>query len=271
MPAQIITSRIGILACGGIIPSIVAKSCHDAGHDPFIVALKSFTDPTWMKDYDHAWHRIGALGGVIKTFKTHGIRDLCLIGSLGKPSLSSLRPDLTGIKFLSRVRYSNMGDDGLLRAFRTFLEGQGFVIHGAHRLAPDLLTPAGVLGAVTPSAVQEEDIEFGIKAAQKLGERDMGQAVIVLNGQLIAEEAREGTAALIAAHGTAGAILVKLCKPQQDRDIDMPTIGPDTVRAAASKNMGGLVAHAGESLFVERARAISEADTQGLFVLGAKP
>lgn len=264
------TNRIGIIACGGDVPWHVAKACHDAGHDPFIIGLKSFTNKEKIKYYDHGWQRIGAIGKIIKALKSENVKDLCLIGSLGKPSLSTLRPDMTGLKFLSSIRYGDLGDDGLLRAIRGFLELKGFAIIGAHTLAPDLITPEGILTRAHPSNEHEDDINIGIKTAQDLGQRDKGQAVIISNGKITAREAREGTAALINTHGEKGAILVKLCKPHQDRDIDLPTIGMNTVKVCAEKEMAGIIIHAGESLFIDRDAAIALADTHDIFIKGIR-
>jgi hypothetical protein len=259
-----INGRIGIIACGGDVPWHVAKSCHD----PFIIGLKSFADPEEIKGYEHEWYRIGAIGKIIKSLKKHDVKDLCLIGSLGKPGLSSLRPDLTALKFLSTINYADLGDDGLLRAIRGFLEKQGFTIHGAHVLAPDLLTPSGIMTKAAPDSKQDKDIEIGMAAAQKLGDQDKGQAVLILGGKVIANEGREGTSTMIDRAGAENAVLVKMCKPSQDRDLDLPTIGIETVQKCIDKKMAGIAIHAGESLFIDREQAIALADKNGLFIKG---
>lgn len=267
MPAKEIKGRIGIIACGGDVPWCVARACHD----PFIIGLKSITDTDRIQKYDHAFHRIGAIGAIIKTLKSEAIQDICLIGSVQKPSIASLRPDLTGLKLLKTLNYNDLGDDGLLRGIRHFLESYGFTVHGAHALAPDLLTSDGVMTMSQPGHDSVKNIDIGIKAAQKLGANDKGQAVIVCDNQIIAEEGRGGTRAMIEAHGREHAILVKLCKPSQDRDLDLPTIGIETVQSCITKNMAGIAIHANESLFIDRDDAIDLANTHNFFIIGVTP
>ena len=123
--------------------------------------------------------------------------------------------------------------DALLRAVRVMLEKQGFTLHAAPEFIDGLTAPQGVLGSVAPTGAQQDDIRTGIDAARAHGRRDMGQAVVVLHGRVIAREDARGTDALIASNPAPGAILVKMAKPQQDRALDLPTIGAPTVQACA--------------------------------------
>ena len=90
---------------------------------------------------------------------------------------------------------------------------------------------------------------------------DVGQAVIVQQGVVLGVEGVEGTDALIARcaelarEGPAG-ILVKIKKPGQERRVDLPTIGVDTVRAAARAGLRGIVIEAGGTLVLNRDAAI---------------
>jgi len=64
----------------------------------------------------------------------------------------------------------------------------------------------------------------------------------------------------------ADAVLVKGPKPGQDRRIDMPAIGPATVRGAAAAGLAGIVIEAGGVMVLDRATVIDLADRLGLFV-----
>ena len=68
----------------------------------------------------------------------------------------------------------------------------------------------------------------------------------------------------------AGGVLYKAPKPGQDRRIDLPTIGPDTVRQAARAGLGGIAWQAGSVILLERDAAIDCARQAGLF-LWARP
>jgi hypothetical protein len=62
--------------------------------------------------------------------------------------------------------------------------------------------------------------------------------------------------------------LAKACKPGQDRRIDLPTIGPATVRHAADAGLAGVVGEANLMLVLDRDHVVKLADELGLFVVG---
>ena len=63
-------------------------------------------------------------------------------------------------------------------------------------------------------------------------------------------------------------VLVKAPKVGQDLRIDLPAIGPRTVRNAARAGCVGLALEAGGTLVIDRAATAAEADRLGLFVVG---
>ena len=65
-------------------------------------------------------------------------------------------------------------------------------------------------------------------------------------------------------------MLVKLPKPGQERRIDLPAIGPETMRRAADAGLAGIAVLSGATLFAERARALELADASGMFVIGTR-
>jgi len=140
---------------------------------------------------------------------------------------------------------------------------------GIHIL-PELLAEEGALSRLEPTSQQRADIALGIEESQKLGAADLGQSVIVHDGSVIGREDASGTDALIreASTNMRGGILVKTCKPQQDRDLDMPTIGPRTIQAAHENGLSGIAVQASETLIADRAETIKLADQYGLFLIG---
>ena len=101
----------------------------------------------------------------------------------------------------------------------------------------------------------------------------MGQAAIVQHGVVLGVEALEGTDALIrrCAHlqdDGHGSILVKLSKPSQERRVDLPTIGLDTIREAIAAGMVGIAVEAGATLLLGREQLAAEADASNLFLHG---
>src|SRR5262249_29693522 len=103
--------------------------------------------------------------------------------------------------------------------------------------------------------------------------QDIGQAVVVQQGVVIAKEDSEGTDALIRRAGAQksagrGPVLIKMKKPQQDTRFDLPSFGVETVKAAAAAGFSGIAMEAGASLLIDREDVIRAADAAGLFILG---
>lgn len=265
--------KLGIIAGGGALPALLAGACERQGIDVFIVALEGHADASAVQGRDHLRVALGHAGSAIAALKDRKIRDLVLIGSVRRPGWAELAPDLRTLKFLARVGTRALGDDGLLRVVRDELEREGFTLHGVQDFAGDLLTPAGVLGRHAPDAGQRTDITRGIAVSQALGALDVGQSAIVQGGIVLGVEGVEGTDDLIrrcaALHRKGrGGVLVKTCKPGQDRDLDLPMAGPQTVRLAVECGLSAIALHAGRSLSLERAEMIRIADAAGIALVG---
>lgn len=268
--------RLGILAGGGEMPEKLVLSCDAKGIEPFIVGFDGHTFPDLVKNRNHMWTRLGAAGKIISTLKSHDISDLVFIGSITRPGLAELRPDFKAAKILARIGLMSMGDSGLLSNLRALLEDEGFSVHGVHKFVDNLLAPEEVIGAYAPKKGDWEDIWRGIEVSQELGRMDIGQAAIVQEGVVLGVEGVEGTDQLIQRcrhlkkKGRKG-VLVKTCKPQQDHDLDLPAIGPETVRQAADCDLAGIVIHAGHSLILDIEKVAEIADHHKMFVIGVDP
>lgn len=271
--------KLGILAGGGALPALVVDSCIRAGRPFFVIAFEGQAESGLVAPradgapVPHAWLRLGAAGRAIRLLRRAGVEELVMTGRMRRPRLAQLWPDFWGLRFLIRHRGLKPGDDALLRTLVTDLGHEGFAVVGVDALLPDLLTPAGVLGAVRPDAAALADVRAGIAAALALGARDVGQAAVARGGQVIGREGSDGTDALLAACAAGGAdgragVLVKMAKPGQERRVDLPTIGTDTVAAAARAGLAGIAVETGSALIVEREAVIAAADAAGLFVMG---
>jgi len=266
--------RLGLIAGGGALPQKLVDACRKTGRDVFVVALEGHADPEAVAGVPHAWARLGAVGRIIDLLRKAGVEELVMAGKVERPSLSELRPDWRAVKFLAG-RGGRLGsDDDLLNAIiRAIEEEEGFRVLAPESVLDDLSAPRGVLGRERPSPEDEADICLGIVAARRLGALDIGQAVVVQQGVVLAVEAAEGTDRLIRRAGELarsgrGPVLVKICKPQQSSRADPPVIGPDTVRHAAAAGFAGIAVQAGGTLVLDRPEVIRIADELGLFVLG---
>ena len=266
-------SRLGIIAGSGGLPGKLIEACRRDQRPFFVLGLKGQTDGSILRDTSHAWARLGATTESISILKSNGVDTLVMAGAIRRPTLAELRPDLRTLQVFAKLGLRALGDDALLRTVTQELEKDGFRLLGAHEVEPALMTPEGVLGKVTPSAEHQADIDIGIRAAKELGRLDIGQASVVQQGIVLGLEAVEGTDALLERcrklrRKGRGGVLVKSCKPQQDRRVDLPSVGLRTVRRAFEAGLEGIAIEAGASLLLDREEVVAAADKLGLFILG---
>ena len=149
-------------------------------------------------------------------------------------------------------------------------------MRGAHEIAPTLLAPSGAFGGIVPSAEDEQDIAHALALLGALGPFDVGQAVVIARGHVLAIEAAEGTDEMLKRCGTLrqwgghkrSGVLVKAPKPGQELRVDMPVIGPRTVELAAAAGLAGIAVGQGKVMIADQADMVSLADRHHIFVTG---
>jgi UDP-2,3-diacylglucosamine hydrolase len=263
-------SRLGIIAGSGGLPRRLIEACRAAGRDVFVLAIEGEAEQETVANVAHAWCRMGAAAKALGLLRDNGVSELVLAGSIKRPALTSIRPDWRAAKFFAKVGYRLLGDDGLLSAIAKELEIEGFRLIGAHELLDEAAAvPEGPLGRLAPSAEARSAI------TRAIGALDIGQAVVVQQGLVLGVEAIEGTDALLRRcaglrRDGPGGVLVKVEKPGQEKRVDRPTVGPQTIRLAAEAGLQGVAIEAGTTLLLDRAEVIRAADTAGLFVVGVR-
>ena len=262
------------------MPFAVADSLAGRGVTPVLFALKGICDPVLVSRFRHHWIPLGRLGRAVRLLRAENCHDLIFIGSMVRPALSDIRLDWGTLRALGRIWAAfRGGDDHLLSGIGRILEQNGFRMIGVKDVAPELLVPEGALGHLSPDRSAQTDIGRAQEVLRALSPFDVGQAVVVIDGHVVAIEDIEGTDGLLArvarlrAEGriratAARGVLVKVPKSGQDLRFDLPTIGPRTVEGVVSAGLAGIAVAAGHTLIVEPQALIDGADRAGLFVVG---
>lgn len=265
--------KLGIIAGRGDLPLRLIETARAAGRDFYVLAIKNQADCALSDDVPHDWVRLGAAGQGLDLLRAAGVTEVVFAGGIERPSLTALMPDARMARFLAKLASKSLGDDSVLRVAVAEFEAEGFRVIGADDLRAELVMSQGKLGRHAPDDSAWIDIRLGIRMARAIGALDIGQAVVVQQGVVLGVEGAEGTDELIARcgrlqkEGPAG-VLVKAMKPGQERRVDLPTIGPDTVAAAAAAGLRGIAVEADQALIIDRAKVIAEADRLGLFLVG---
>lgn len=262
--------KIGLIAGNGDFPMAFARAAREKGISVIAVAHEGETLPELEQWVDGiAWVKVGQLGKLINTFKEHGVKDVLMAGGIKKTRLfGGGLPDLRAIAMLARMVHKK--DDSILRAVAAELESEGITVRESTLYLENIVAKAGCLTKRKPSKNEELDIAYGWQLAKEIGRLDIGQTVAVKDQAVLAVEAIEGTDEAIRRGGRLcgqGAVIVKVCKPQQDLRFDLPAIGTQTVRTMAEVKATCLAVEAGRSIIIDREAVAREAEKAGITIV----
>lgn len=269
---------IGLIAGGGSLPDHVQLAAMENGTLGTVIALDPFVPEAKFPGADRL--RLGQFGKMLRRLKKANCTHVCFAGIVKRPDFKRLKPDLKAMRHLpGTIRAAGQGDDALMRHVLGLFEKEGFQIIPPQDVCADLMLTEGVIGQTPMTEAHRNDALQACKIASAIGGLDIGQGAVVARGVTLAVEAQEGTDAMLTRlldlpaelRGTPAnriGVLAKLIKPEQDIRVDLPTLGPETVRRAAQAGLAGIVAEAGGAFVIDRAETIRLADEEGLFIAG---
>jgi DUF1009 family protein len=271
---------LAIICGGGSLPFAVADAVARRGRRVVLFPIRGFGDPAAIERYPHHWIALGQFGRMCRLATAERCRDIVFIGNLIRPSLREIRLDWQTIRLMPRiVRLYRGGDDRLLSGIGRIFEEHGFRLLGAHEVAPEILVRDGLIGKRAPSERDQADIATGLAVLDAMGPFDIGQAAVVASGHVLAVEAAEGTDAMLSRvaelrrlgrirYPVGTGVLVKAPKPSQDRRLDLPSVGPQTIAGVIRAGLAGLAVVAGGTIMAQPEVVAAAADRGRIFVVG---
>lgn len=267
--------RLGIIAGRGALPGLLIEAAERQGREVIIAEMDGFESDV-STQHPKLHFRVERLSTLFEDLKAQKVSEVVLAGAVRRPSLAprhfNLRTLLIALKFVPAFR---RGDDALLRVVVGLFEAAGFKVRGAQELVPDLVATPGLLTTVEPSTDDRKDAESGMALLRVMGAADLGQSAVVAAGRVLGVEAAPGTDVMLGQIAAlplelrpdgAKGVFVKAPKPAQDRRVDLPTIGPETIRGVVSAGLSGIVIEAGGVILLERDRVIADCEAAGLFL-----
>ncbi len=263
--------KTALIAGSGALPAALAGAMADK---PLVTAMEGHSPDGLVVDLSF---RVERLVPFLRALEREGVEEVVFAGAVTRPRLDPALLDPDTASLLPRLMQAMAaGDDATLRVVIALFEEFGFTVAGVEVVAPALLPGPGVLAG----AITERDKADASRAAEivaALGAVDVGQGAVVVQGLCLAVEALPGTDAMLEA--VAGlrpglrpdpargrGLAYKAAKPGQDRRIDLPTIGPDTMRAVAAAGLGGLAFQAGGVICLDLPGMQRIAGELGLFL-----
>lgn len=267
---------LAIVAGRGDLPRLIAEDCVRRA-EPYRVVVFDGIELGWLAGHPVIAARFEKPGRLFSAMRAAGCTSVTFAGGIVRPVLRPLHFDWTMWRLAPRlISGIRTGDDSTLRLVARIFEAAGFAVKAPHEILPDLVAGAGVLGRIAPSARDRADAARAAEIVAALGLADVGQAAVVGQGICLGLESIQGTDALLdfvartgAGFRPAGAgVLYKAPKPGQDLRLDLPAIGPGTVRAAAAAGLAGVAVRAGAVMILDYGETVAAADSAGLFLWG---
>lgn len=268
--------KLGIISGGGGLPCDVARAATADNRSVHLIGIEGEAGEQ-INEFSHSWIKWGEIGRLFSILREENCRDVVIIGHVKRPDLSQVRMDLGALKLLPFImKLKSGGDDSILSKIAGLFEDKGHRVCSVLDLVPSLAADLGEMTNSKPGQNDQKDIAKGLDVVAAIGRFDVGQAVVVVNGHVIAVEGAEGTDQMLERCQSLGqwgrkgrhGVLIKVPKPSQDRRIDLPTIGPKTVELAIDANLSGIAIAAGETLIADKSMTIDAANKGKLFMLG---
>jgi len=268
------TATLAIIAGTGSLPLQLVLALEARGELYLLAEIDGFPIEV---DRQRERFRVERLALFIDRLHDLGIMRVVFAGAVRRPRLDpALFDPFTAAMVPRLVAAMQAGDEATLREVIAIFEECGFEVVGADAIAPDLVPGPGVLGRYEPGDADRADVARAEAIVAALGSVDVGQGAVVAQGLCLAVEALPGTDAMLAeaarhAHlrpdpDGAGGVLLKAVKPGQDRRVDLPTLGLETLRMARAAGLAGIAFQAGGVLLLDRAEMVAEADECGMFL-----
>jgi hypothetical protein len=272
---------LGLIAGEGVFPLLVARGAKAAGRPVVCAALAGSADPLLERECDRfKWVGVTRLGQWVRVLRAGGCTQAIMVGRVAKHKMYSRwrylqhLPDWRTLRLWFTELRHDKRDQAVLYAVIRELDREGITLIDSTQYTREHVAVAGVMTRRQPSEGQWRDARHGWDLCQTLSRLDIGQAIAVMDKNVLAVEAMEGTNALIERAGslcrTGGWTLIKVSNVRRDMRVDVPTIGVTTIEKLHAAGAGCLVVEAGKTILLEKEQVLELADRHKIAVVGCE-
>jgi hypothetical protein len=268
-----------LIAGEGVFPLLVARGARAAGRRVVCAAFAGHAWPDLQRECDEfRWVGILRLNQWIKHLKRAGCTEAIMVGRVQKTGIYDrwryfrYIPDLRTLSLMLRVIRRDKRANTILMSLVDEIESAGIKLMDSTQYTADQLAAPGVMGRREPTEAQWADIRYGYEICRSISRLDIGQSIAVVDRDVIAVEAVEGTNAMIDRAGrlcrTGGWTLIKVANTTQDMRVDVPTVGTVTIEKLAAARAGCVVLEPGKTILLEKQKVLELADRHKIAVVG---
>ena len=252
----------GLIAGNGKLPRIIAFELQAQGYKPKILCFYAANQDNYTffqkQGFETTKISLENLTYILDFVKKQKINKIVCCGGVKFTGIQYLKLfkiiKFLNIKIIVYILQSlfsrQKGDNFLLSLVDKIFASIGCEIVSVQTIMPDIL--CNHKDEINPAYAKQykNDIEYGSQILKQLSKFDIGQSIVVCGGRILGVEGAEGTEELIKRCGKyykslnskmkKKPILIKMTKDNQNRKLDMPSIGIKTIRVARDNNFGGI-------------------------------
>jgi UDP-2,3-diacylglucosamine hydrolase len=252
---------LGLICGAGVLPALMAAQARREG---WRVVAFAFPGAEGLDPHADLVipSRVGELAPVLAALQAEKVDSVAFSGKFWMSDLLRAQaPDGVHARMVSEA--GSLVDANLTAVVVATLGSLGITLLDQRTLLGEELSGAGCWSRRQPTEGQWSDIRRGFAVARALADASVGQTVVVKDGAVSAVEAMEGTSEAIR-RGTAlsgpGAVVVKCVARAHDYRFDIPTVGTETLEAAAAGGAHVVAVEAGSVFLLDRQATARLAD-----------
>ena len=265
-------NKIIFIFGNGNLPRLILKKIKKSNLE---FKILSIGEKNLFKSVNSKSVKLGKIVTELKYLKKKGYSKILMAGSINRPKLSDIKPDFNSLKLLPKFTKTLFegGDNKLLKFVTTELENLNFKILYIHKIFPDFFLGPGNQTKIKISKNSFKDIHKGSLILKNNSKFDIGQSILIQEGNVIGIEAIQGTDNLIKQstpylQKVKKGVLIKLIKVKQDLRADLPTIGLKTLINCYKSGVVGIAYSANMTIFLEKEKILSFCKQKNFFLYG---
>tara|TARA_Y100000590_G_scaffold64744_1_gene69800 strand:- start:14513 stop:15325 length:813 start_codon:yes stop_codon:yes gene_type:complete len=220
---------------------------------------------------------IGQLGKAISILKKNDCKNIIFAGKISRPNFSKTKFDFKALYYLpSIIKAAKKGDAFIIKIIIKIFKKHGFKIINSMFFNKELILKKGNYTKTKPNDRNKKDILKGKIIVTDLKEHNVGQAVVIRGGYVIAIEGQNGTDEMlkranllikrVTTKNKRDGVLLKFPKQNQDLRVDLPTIGIKTINKCVKIGLKGIAVKANRNIFLDNKKCIYLANKNKMFI-----
>lgn len=267
--------KVILIAGGGELPNQVVENFTINKILFYCISFKNNPLPNIRNKKNHKIINYGKIVTELNRLKNIGFNEIIMIGNLNRPKISEIKPDINALKLISKFTRILLkgGDNNLFTLITETLEKLGFKVVDIRNVLPYNFLGKGNQTSVNLTEINKKDIQKGKMILNTISKFDIGQSIIIQQGNVIGIETLHGTDHLIKVSAYYSnepdkPTLIKLVKKKQNLKVDLPTIGIKTLKNCKKCSIGGIAYSAKKTLFVNKQEIINFCNLNKIFLYG---